>query len=108
MENGNKKTINVSLTINNLNEEVLIFKFDNLEYELNFVSEDQTGIRNLFKSLLENIYKFDDFEISYSVDEQVKNDTIKKVAKGYVDDLEKEIKSCILEIKKRRNENEQS
>ena len=107
MENGNKKTINVSLTINSLNEEVLKFIFDSLEYELNFVSEDQTCIRNLFKSLLENIYKFDDFEITYSVDEQVKNDTIKKVAKGYVDDLEKEIKSCILEIKKRRNENEQ-
>lgn len=87
------------LKLNDKNNESIFFLVGDDEYILDFVAEDQSYLRNFFKRLLEETYSSDAVTIDYEVANSIKNETIKKVAKEYVVDLEKEINKCILEIK---------
>lgn len=102
-KNNSIRKIDATLKMNSKNEEIIEIKLNDNVYSFNFTQEDQSYLRDFFKvCILELLNK--EFEFTFKKDESVKNEIIIKVSQEYINDLNKELKSCIVEINKKANE----
>ena len=98
MENNSSiKKVDAVLKMNSKNEEIIEIQLN--VYSFNFTKEDQSYLRDFFKVCILELLK-EEFEFVFKKDESIKNEIIIRVSQEYIDDLNKELKSCLNEINK--------
>lgn len=100
MENNSSiKKVDAVLKMNSKNEEIIEIQLNGNVYSFNFTKEDQSYLRDFFKVCILELLK-EEFEFVFKKDESIKNEIIIRVSQEYIDDLNKELKSCLNEINK--------
>lgn len=103
MENNNLiKQVDAVLKMNKAGEEIIEIMLNGSTYSLNFTKEDQSYLRDFFKVCILELLK-NEFKLVLKKDDSVKNEIIIKVSEDYINELNKELKSCFSEITKNTN-----
>ena len=97
------KKVDATLKLNALNEEIIEIVLLSKTYEINFTKEDQSYLRDFFKACIESALT-ENFEFEFKEDLSVKNEIVIRVARSYINDLNKEMKNCLEEINKSEDE----
>ena len=96
------KKVEAVLRLNERNEEVIEICIAGNTYNLNFTKENQSYLRDFFKACIAELLK-QEFQFVFKKDDSVKNEIIIKISEEYINDLNKELNSCLLEINKNVN-----